>query len=355
MAYNPQNPNGQATMANSSPVAIASDQSAIPITDNAGSVTVDAPVATPVFVRLSDGAAAIATLPVSLASVPSHAVTNAGTFAVQSTNQANNGVDIGDVTINNAGGASAVNIQDGGNSITVDGTVAVSNASFPVTDNAGSLTVDAPVTTPVFVRLSDGSSAISALPITDNAGSITVDNGGTFAVQAAQSGTWNITNVSGTVSLPTGAATAAKQPALGTAGTPSADVITIQGASTGTAVNVSNVPVTSGGLTTYHLASAGTTNATNLKASAGQVYGWFIYNSNAAYRKVAFHNTAGTPTAGASVFFSLVIPPGSGANVFTDTGIAFSTGIAITTTTGLADSDTVAVAANDLIINIFYK
>lgn len=34
-----------------------------------------------------------------------------------------------------------------------------------------------------------------------------VSNGGTFAVQAAQSGTWNITNISGTVSLPTGAST----------------------------------------------------------------------------------------------------------------------------------------------------
>jgi len=33
---------------------------------------------------------------------------------------ANSGVDIGDVTINNGNGASAVNIQDGGNSITVD-------------------------------------------------------------------------------------------------------------------------------------------------------------------------------------------------------------------------------------------
>jgi len=45
---------------------------------------VSAAVAAPAFVRLSDGAAAIATLPVSLASVPSHPVTNAGTFAVQS-------------------------------------------------------------------------------------------------------------------------------------------------------------------------------------------------------------------------------------------------------------------------------
>ncbi len=53
------------------------------VDDNSGSLTVDAPVGTPVFVRLSDGSAAIPTLPVSLASVPSHAVTNAGVFVVQ--------------------------------------------------------------------------------------------------------------------------------------------------------------------------------------------------------------------------------------------------------------------------------
>lgn len=55
----------------------------LPVGDAGGTLTVDAPVGTPVFVRLSDGSAAIATLPVSVASVPSHAVTNAGTFAVQ--------------------------------------------------------------------------------------------------------------------------------------------------------------------------------------------------------------------------------------------------------------------------------
>jgi hypothetical protein len=43
-------------MATSSPVVIASNQSAIPITDNAGSLTIDAPVGTPVAARLSDGA-----------------------------------------------------------------------------------------------------------------------------------------------------------------------------------------------------------------------------------------------------------------------------------------------------------
>lgn len=121
------------------------------------------------------------------------------------------------------------------------------------------------------------------------------------------------------------------------------------------ALYTTTVPTTNGGLTTYHLVSAATTNATSVKASAGQLYGYYIYNSNAAARKLVFHNTAGTPTAGASVFFSIVIPPTSGANVEFTNGIAFSTGIGITTVTGLADSDSAAVAANDLIINLFYK
>src|SRR5512138_893858 len=71
-----------------------------------------------------------------------------------------------------------------------------------------------------------------------------VKNSGTFAVQASQSGVWNITNVSGTVSLPTGAATAAKQPALGTAGTASADVITVQGIAAMTALKVDGSAIT---------------------------------------------------------------------------------------------------------------
>ena len=53
------------------------------------------------------------------------AATQSGTWILG----ANSGVDIGDVTINNASGASAVNIQDGGNSITVDGTVTVTQGT----------------------------------------------------------------------------------------------------------------------------------------------------------------------------------------------------------------------------------
>jgi hypothetical protein len=47
----------------------------------------------------------------------------------------------------------------------------------------------------------------SKLQGTLTVGSHAVTNAGTFAVQATQSGTWNVNNVSGTISLPTGAST----------------------------------------------------------------------------------------------------------------------------------------------------
>src|SRR5574343_1479231 len=113
---------------------------------------------------LTDAQLRASAVPVSLASIP------LGTDAATATKQdsqtahlatlagavAGTEVQVDVVTM------PTVTIQDGGGSITVDGTVAVS-------------------------------------------GSVVVTNAGTFAVQAAQSGTWNITNISGTISLPTGA------------------------------------------------------------------------------------------------------------------------------------------------------
>lgn len=95
MSYNPSNPNGQSTMANSEPVVIASDQSAIPINDNGGSITVDGTVAV-------SGSVAV-TGPLTDAELRASAVPVSGT----------------------------VTVQDGGGSVTVDGSVSVSN--FPAT------------------------------------------------------------------------------------------------------------------------------------------------------------------------------------------------------------------------------
>lgn len=81
LAFGPLDTATIVSTSNGLPVSLLN--TSIAVTDNAGSLTIDAPVGTPAFVRLSDGTSAITTLPVSLASVPSHAVTNAGTFAVQ--------------------------------------------------------------------------------------------------------------------------------------------------------------------------------------------------------------------------------------------------------------------------------
>jgi hypothetical protein len=254
--------------------------------------------------------------------------------------------------------------------------------------------------TPLLVNASG-----NAVPVTDNSGSLTVDNGGTFAVQAAQSGTWNITNVSGTVSLPTGAATAAKQPALGTAGTASSDVITVQGIASMTALKVdgsavtqpvslasvpshnvtnagtfatqaaqsgtwtvqpgntanttawlvSDTPVTSGGCSNYHVVAAASTNTANIKASAGQVYGWAIFNAAAYNVYVKLHNTSGTPTAGSGVIKTIGVPAGGGNNIDLSKGIAFGTGIGISIVKDIADAGTTAVAASDCVVDIHYK
>lgn len=188
---------------------------AIPITDNGGSLTVDGTVA----------------------------ATQSGTWILG----ANSGVDIGDVTINNGAGASAVNIQDGGNSITVDGTVAATQSgTWNINNVSGTVSLPTGAATSAYQASTETliGGVTEAAPGTDTAssglngrlqriaqrltsliallpaslGQKTMANSlavvvasDQSAIPASQSGTWNITNVSGTVSLPTGAATSAYQ------------------------------------------------------------------------------------------------------------------------------------------------
>ena len=159
------------------------------VDDNAGSLTVDAPVGTPVFVRLSDGSAAIPTLPVSntVLSVVGggvEATAQRVTLASDSTGQvklaagssvighviADTGSTTavtGNVTVVQPTGTSLHAVVDSGTITTVSTVTTLSTITnvVHVDDNAGSLTVDAPVGTPVFVRLSDGAAAITTLPV----------------------------------------------------------------------------------------------------------------------------------------------------------------------------------------------
>jgi hypothetical protein len=89
------------------------------------------------------------------------AVTNSELLLNNINNKLVGGNDIGDVTINNGSGALAVNIQDGGNSITVDGTVALNAATLSALES---------------ITVQNGSGA-SAVNIQDGGNSITVDGG----------------------------------------------------------------------------------------------------------------------------------------------------------------------------------
>ncbi|MBR9701032.1 hypothetical protein GOV11_04160 [Candidatus Woesearchaeota archaeon] len=162
---------GAALTAASTPVNIASDQtvavsaSALPLPTGAATEATLATIDTDTGVIAGDttsldaktpalGTAVIAasvpvniasdqTVPVSASALP--LPTGASTEATLSAMNAKlvSGTDIGDVTINNASGASAVNIQDGGNvisiddaggSITVDGTVTALSSAIDVVD-----------------------------------------------------------------------------------------------------------------------------------------------------------------------------------------------------------------------------
>ena len=132
-------------------------------------------------------------------------------------------------------------------------------------------------------------------------GQLQQSGGAGSTVTANQGGAWNIGNISGTVALPTGAATAAKQPALGTTGTPSVDVITIQGASGMTALQTA--PKTACGVTAFTPAwQAVPTANTTLTATTSCVLALMITNTNASAQTVTVTDGQGTPVTVLSAF-----------------------------------------------------
>ena len=121
-------------------------------------------------------------------------------------------------------------------------------------------------------------------------------------------------------------------------------------------------PHTSGGLTPYKLIAAGSTNATSVKASAGQLYEIVAENFSTSIRYLKIYDKATSPTVGTDTpIWTIAIPPASasgqvgGVSKTIPKGIALANGLAIALTTGLADSDTGGVTANDVVLNLGYK
>lgn len=125
----------------------------------------------------------------------------------------------------------------------------------------------------------------------------------------------------------------------------------------GSTNGVSPVAATTGGVTAFTLTAANSTNATNIKASAGTLYHIGVYNNSATLAWVSFYNTAGTPTCGTSIVYQTMIPANStsGAGAVEDfaLGMNFGTGIGICVTTGIAGTG--SVAATSYVIGLGYK
>lgn len=138
----------------------------------------------------------------------------------------------------------------------------------------------------------------------------------------------------------------------GTSGT-GVQRVTIASDSTGI---IGPVPLTSGGTSISRTVSAATTNATNVKASAGQVYQIVASNVNAEERYVHLYNSSSAPSCGTGIVATFIIPgatTGGGTNVTLNPGAAFGTGIGFCITTAV--DGTGSVSANETVLNIFYK
>ena len=109
--------------------------------------------------------------------------------------------------------------------------------------------------------------------------------------------------------------------------------------------------------TWHHLISAATTNATSVKASAGQVGHMMLSNNHAtnlAYFKL--YNKASAPTVGTDIPVATIVIPAARSVIipFSSVGARFSTGIAYAITGGMAVADTTAVAAAQVGVSINY-
>jgi hypothetical protein len=151
--------------------------------------------------------------------------------------------------------------------------------------------------------------AIRALTSSD----VVTANQGGAPWSVSQSGTWNINNISGTVS-------------------------------------VSKID-----LQVYRTLNLVAT-ASNVKSSAGKIFGWHLYTTGTAERFIKFYDkdvqpVVGTDTPKLTIGLKTATPD----NQYFNEGIPFQFGIWVACTTGAADNNTTSPTANTQLVHIFYQ
>lgn len=289
MSYNPQNPNGQANMANSAPVVIASDQTAVPVS---GSVTIGANSA------------------VNVAQV-------AGTAT-----DVNSG-------LKSAGTQRVVLATDQPqltNALKVDGSAVTQPVSGTVTANAGTGTFNIQANASVNVAQVAGNVAATGNGVATT---------GTQRVTLASDSTGQVALASGaTVGLAAGSNT-----------------IGSVGINTGTnAIGTVNLsPTASGGWSVSSQTSL--TSTATVSSAAGKFGGYMFINTNASVAYIQVFDTTGAVTLGTTApTFVVPIPAGAGANLEITNGIAVTSGIKVAATTTPTGATTVSTGLTGFVL-----
>lgn len=156
----------------------------------------------------------------------------------------------------------------------------------------------------------------------------------------------SLTTLSGKLPSSLGIKTAANSLSVA----PASDATFALAAGANTVGNVGQVATAAGGWAPALVNSAASTNATSVKASAGQVGVIALTNSGAGWAYLKLYNKASAPTVGSDTPVHVVgLPPGGGQAQAIPAGLSFSLGIAYAITGGAANSDTTAVAANQVV------
>jgi len=101
----------------------------------------------------------------------------------------------------------------------------------------------------------------------------------------------------------------------------------------------------------HKINSAGSTNASSLKATAGSVFGFIAHNTAAYAVYVKYYDKASAPTVGTDVpLYTVQIPAGLSFVWAPPIPISHYTGIALAITKLAADTDTTPVLAGDLLL-----
>jgi hypothetical protein len=236
-------------------------------------------------------------------------------------------------------------IADSGSTTVVTGTVTV--GSHAVT-NAGTFAVQAALNAETTKVIGTVNIAAAQHIIIDS-GSTTVVTGtvtvGTHAV--TQSGTWTV-QPGNTPNTTPWLVTAR---AVGNTGA-TLDAA-INGAAPTNALWATCAPSTASAAAMATPVTTASLTVVNIKASAGNVYGFSINNASAAVIFLQFYNTAGTPVLGTSVIFSVACPIGVTNFLANACAMAnFATGIGIGASTTATSSGTPSVAPS---VTIFFK